>query len=87
MTLYNRQLVYPDGDVQEIPHTLRVGTLVDLNGRPLAVSRISDRMIVFRVYRQSTEQSIGEETVCYYLELVRIDELDDLIAQQPNSGV
>ena len=83
MTLYSRRLVYPDGDIQEITHRLKVGQLVDLNGSPLKINDITDRMIVFRVYRQSTHINIGEEIVSYFLELVRVDELDDLVAQQP----
>ena len=82
MTLYTQRLIYPEGDIQEITHRLKAGQLVDLNGSPLEIDDITDRMIVYRVHRQSTRENVGEEIVSYFLELIRVDELDDLIAQQ-----
>jgi hypothetical protein len=70
------QVVYPEGDVQEIPHRLHINQLVDLNGYPLPLPLATARVIVFRVYRMSTETSRGEEIVSYHLELVRRDELE-----------
>jgi hypothetical protein len=70
------QVVYPEGDVQEIPHRLRLNQLVDLNGHPLPLPLPTTRMIVFRVYRMSTETGRGEEIVSYHLELMRRDELE-----------
>ncbi len=75
MTRVTCQVVYPEGDVQEIPHRLRINQLVDLNGYPLPPLSPGARMIVYRVYRMSTESRRGEETVSYHLELVRRDEL------------
>lgn len=74
MTRTSYQVVYPEGDAQEIPHLLRINQLVDLNGTPLAVPPAA-RMIVYRVFRMSTDVRKGEETVSYHLELVRRDEL------------
>ena len=78
MTLYERRLIYPDGDAQEIDHPLRINQLVDLNGRPLNLPLPTDRMIVYRVYKINTETPVGEEITNYHLELVRRDELREI---------
>lgn len=75
MTRVTCQVVYPEGEVQEIPHRLRINQLVDLNGYPLPPLPPGTRMIVYRVYRMSTDARKGEETISYHLELVRRDEL------------
>ena len=75
MTRVSCQVVYPEGDVQEIPHRLRINQLVDLNGYPLPTPPAGARMIVYRVFRMSTETSRGEEVISYHLELVRRDEM------------
>ena len=68
---------YPEGDSREIEHDLRVNQLVDLNGRPLALPLPSPRMIVYRVWKVSTETTTRhEENVCYHLELVTRPELE-----------
>ena len=78
MTRYSYQIVFPEGDAQEIEHQLRINQLVDLNGYPLGPSLPTTRMIVFRVWRQSTDVLRGEETVSYFLELLRVDELEEM---------
>ncbi len=74
MTRTSYQVVYPEGDAQEIRHRLSINQLVDLNGYPVDPPP-GARMIVYRVYRMSTDVEPGEETISYYLELVRRDEL------------
>ena len=75
MTRTSYQVVYPEGDAQEIPHSLRINQLVDLNGYPLPLPLPTTRMIVYRVFRMSTDARRGGETISYHLELVRRDEL------------
>jgi hypothetical protein len=75
LTRTSYQVVYPEGDAQEIRHRLRINQLVDLNGNPLPEPLPTALMIVYRVFRMSTDESIGEETVSYHLMLVRRDEL------------
>jgi hypothetical protein len=75
VTRYAYQVVYPEGDIQEIPHRLRINQLVDLNGYPIPPPEPEARMIVYRVFRISTQATRGEETVSYHLELVRRDEM------------
>ena len=75
MTRASFQVVYPEGDAQEIPHRLRINQVVDLNGYPLPPPSPGARVIVYRVFRVSTDVRPGEEIISYHLELVRRDEL------------
>ena len=75
MTIRTQYLVFPEGERQEITHTLHINELVDLNGRPLALPLPTVRMIVYRVFRISTEENRGEEITYYYLDLVRRNEM------------
>lgn len=70
MTIRTNQVVYPDGDTQEIQHRLAVNEVVDLNGNPLPLPLPTPKMIAYRVYRVSTQESRGEETTSFYLELL-----------------
>ena len=78
-----RLIVYPEGEEQEVEHRLSVNQLVDLNGCPLGLPLPTARMIVYRVFRITTESRIGEEIVRYGLELVRRDELEELVDPRP----
>jgi hypothetical protein len=78
MHLTTRRIVYPKGDVQEIEHSLRINMLVDLNGNPLTPPLPSPKMIVYRVYRVSTQNLKGEDITDYYLDLLWRDELEEL---------
>ncbi|MGO9308100.1 MAG: hypothetical protein ACLQDL_03640 [Spirochaetia bacterium] len=69
-------IVYPEGDSREIEHDLRVNQLVDLNGNPLSLPLPSARMIVYRVWKVSTQAERHEESVFYHLELVTRPELE-----------
>ena len=70
-------IVYPEGDSREIEHDLRVNQLVDLNGNPLPLPLPTPRMIVYRVWKVSTETTRRhEENVFYHLELVTRPELE-----------
>jgi hypothetical protein len=53
-----------------------VNQLVDLNGNPLALPLPSARMIVYRVWKVSTQVERHEESVFYHLELVTRPELE-----------
>lgn len=78
MTLYSYMLVYPEGDILETDRPLAFNQLVDINGRSLQPPLESEKMIVYRVYRVSTKENIGEVIKYYYLELVRGRELFSL---------
>jgi hypothetical protein len=69
-------IVYPEGDSREIGHELRVNQLVDLNGMPLPLPLPSPRMIVYRVWKISTQAGRNTEDVLCHLELVTRPELE-----------
>ncbi len=75
MRLTTREIVFPEGDRQEIPHELAVNQLVDLNGYPLDLA--ITRQIAYRVQRKSTSSERNGEVVSYYLELVGRPELEE----------
>jgi hypothetical protein len=68
MRYATRQIVYPEGDRQEIDWTLNFGQLVGVSGRPLGLPVPTVRMIAFRVKRISTEETRNEDITSYYLE-------------------
>jgi hypothetical protein len=68
MRYATRQLVYPEGDRQEIDWTLNFGQLVGVSGQPLSLPVPTVRMIAFRVRRISTEETRNEDITSYYLE-------------------
>ena len=72
-------IVYPEGDSREIEHDLRVNQLVDLNGNPLSLPLQSARMIVYRVWKVTTQAERHEESVFYHLELVTRPELETAV--------
>jgi hypothetical protein len=53
-----------------------VNQLVDLNGNPLSLPLPSARMIVYRVWKVSTQAERHEESIYYHLELVTRPELE-----------
>ena len=79
MTLYSKRLIYPEGDIQELEHRLTINQIVDLNGIPLSLPLSTDKMIVYRVYKITTDTSIGEEVTNYHLELVKRNDLREII--------
>ncbi len=78
MHLTVRQIVYPEGDSQEIEHSLTINQLVDINGFPLSVPLPTARMIAYRVFKIATESLKGEDIVRYHLEQLFRDELEEL---------
>jgi len=73
--LFSRYLVYPDGDRQEISHTLHINEVVDLNGIPLSLPLPTAKILAYRVRKISTREEIGEEITFYHLELLHRDDL------------
>jgi len=79
MHLTTRQIMYPEGDGREIEHALSINQLVDINGFPMAPPFPTAKMIVYRVFRISTENLKGEDIIRYYLEQLWRDELEELV--------
>ncbi len=71
MRLTTREIVFPEGDSQEIPHALQINQLVDLNGYPLQLP-LARRQIVYRVRKATTGSHRNGEVVSYYLEQVEL---------------
>ena len=69
------QLVYPEGDTQEIEWSLSFGQLVDVSGKPLSLPVPTARMLAFRVRRISPEETRNEDITSYYLEQLFPDDL------------
>ncbi len=68
-------IVFPEGDIQEIPGSLRIGEIVDLNGTPLRAPLASSRIIAFRVSRVRRKEERSSTSVYHDLELLGVDEL------------
>jgi hypothetical protein len=77
MRLTTREIVFPEGDRQEIAHALAVNQLVDFNGCPLPLPLATTRQIAYRVRRVSTASDRNGEVVSYYLELAGREELEE----------
>lgn len=68
-------IVFPEGDVQEIPGRLSINDLVDVNGYPVELPLPTHKMIVFRVMRIKTNEYRGSSETLYYLEQMSAEEL------------
>jgi hypothetical protein len=74
-------IVYPEGDIQEIPGRLRINQLVDINGRPLPLPLANPRIIAFRVERISVKEHRGGAETYHYLGLVGANELASYVGR------
>ncbi|MBN2737709.1 MAG: hypothetical protein JXR70_12065 [Spirochaetales bacterium] len=86
MILYTNKLIFPDGETQEIEHTLNINQIVDLNGYPLTLPLPTPKMIAYRVCRISTQSNRGEEIRNFHLELMTRDDLTHCTRRQVNSS-
>jgi len=68
-------IVFPEGDVQEVPSRLPFNALVDINGHVLYPPIPTNRMIVFRVSRIKTNENKGSNETFHFLELMSAEEL------------
>ena len=70
------QIIFPEGDSQEIQHRLRINQMVDINGNPLPLPLPTSKMIVYRVYKISSDFNRNEDITNYHLEQVSVNELE-----------
>ena len=68
-------IVYPEGDTQEIQGRLSLNQLVDVNGKPLNTPLPTNRMIVFRISKITTDEYKGGKATYHHLEQVSAQEL------------
>lgn len=78
MTIYEQYLVFPDGDTQEIEHSLTIDTIVDVNGIPLSAHSIQATNLMYRVYKIQKQEKTGSCTTFYYVEQLSIYEVTAL---------
>ena len=78
-------IIFPEGDVQEIPGRLPINVIVDINGNQLSLPLPTNRMIAFRVAKISTSEKKGGSETYHFLELLSADELLEYTASA-NSG-
>jgi hypothetical protein len=68
-------VVFPEGDMQEIPSRLPLNSIVDINGRTLSLPLPTNRMIAFRVAKIRVSENRGGNETFHYLELLSAEEL------------
>jgi hypothetical protein len=72
-------IVFPEGDVQEVPGRLRLNMVVDANGDPLPLPLPTNRMLAFKVVSVRTKENKGGNETYHYLEQMSADELLDYV--------
>ncbi|MDR3145999.1 MAG: hypothetical protein LBU21_06955 [Treponema sp.] len=75
MLIHEYFVVFPEGDIQEIPGRLPLNALVDINGRILDLPLPTNRTIAFRVYKIRVNEGRGTNETLHYLELLSAEEL------------
>jgi hypothetical protein len=68
-------VVFPEGDVQEVPGRLSLNEMVDINGQILPLPLPSSRTIAFRVARIKINENKGGNETFHFLELLSAQEL------------
>jgi hypothetical protein len=74
-------IVFPEGDVQEIPRRLSINMLVDMNGNELSLPLPTNRIIAFRVARIKVEENRGGNATYHVLELMSAEELQPYVSR------
>jgi hypothetical protein len=72
-------IVFPEGDVQEVPGRLPFNTLVDMNGNVLSLPLPTNKMIVFKVTAIKTEEKTGISETYHFLDLLSAEELKEYL--------
>jgi len=73
------EIVYPEGDRQEISHNLYVNQIVDVNGCPINLPVRTSKMIAYKVYRKSTQEARNEVITSFFLEQLTVFELEEMV--------
>ncbi|HUX13929.1 MAG TPA: hypothetical protein VMW87_12940 [Spirochaetia bacterium] len=79
MRIAVKQIKFPEGDSQEIPHALHFNELVDINGYPISLPLSTTKIIAYRVCGISSTSTRNEEITEYALEIVRPAELFEFL--------
>jgi hypothetical protein len=78
-------VVFPEGDLQEIPGRLPLNDIVDINGRSLPLPLPTNRIIAFRVAKIRVNENRGGDETFHHLELLTAEELLPYAAQAGGS--
>ena len=73
------EIVYPEGDRQEIEHSLSINQIVDINGFPLRLPIPEIRIIAYRVYKKTTREERNDIVTSYYIQQLTLEELGSLL--------
>lgn len=79
MTLYEYYIIFPEGEKQEILHSLPIGTLIDINGNVLSQRLTTNKIIAYQIASKRTFEERGIVQTVYMLEQLSSDELLDYI--------
>jgi hypothetical protein len=74
-------IVFPDGDTQEIRGRLPLNQMVDVNGNPVRLPLPTNRMVVFRVGKVTTNDYKGGSEIFHFLEQLSASELSEYVRQ------
>ena len=74
-----REIVFPEGDRQEISHTLYINQIVDINGYPLDMPLRTSKMIAYRIYKKSMEETRNEVITSFFLQQLTVMELEGMV--------
>lgn len=70
---------YPDGGTQRATAPIRYGALLDVNGNELSLPLSSSKILAYRVWKATTEETRNETIRHYHLEQVYPSELEDWV--------
>ncbi|MCL2380690.1 MAG: hypothetical protein FWC64_03735 [Treponema sp.] len=74
-------IVYPEGDTQEIGFRLALNQMVDVNGNPVSLPLPTNRMVVFRVAKVTTNDYKGGSETFHHLEQLSARELMEYVKE------
>lgn len=80
MEYHSYFIVFPEGDVQQIRHSLNMGNIVDINGNPYEGElTLNTRQIAYRVSGYSKKINFKEIDHYYRLSILNVDEVKEEI--------
>lgn len=81
LTMYSEEnfIVFPEGDIQEIPERLSINMLVDINGNPVPLPLRTTKTLVYRISQISKKEHRGGCEIYHYLEQLTAAELAEYV--------
>jgi hypothetical protein len=72
-------IVFPEGDMQEVPGRLHINQLVDINGFPVPLPLSTNKTLVYRISQITRKEHRGGCDIYHYLEQLSADELSEYV--------